>query len=273
MALPDSEHISVNGYDIEVFDNHLPQGNVIFAFHWNSGSALSSAQIFNTELAANNRIIAVSLLGHGNSSRSNNPQSEYSIEGIGHGIADIVEHYNLPNYWLVGQSISAHAIMEAHERFERCSGFIAVNAPPISVDTLGDAFVDTPVAPSLFKGQLSGEELKDVAGAFLAYDDGLDTVTDDFSRTDPQFRISLGESVFAGKVRDEIACFKNIAFPVLFLRSDKDSFLNTDYYQKLSTEHELQMQVAVVNDSGHAAFLESVDQCSALIENAIGGAA
>lgn len=263
------ELISIREYDIEVYDNHQVSDDTILIFHWNSGSALSSTKIFNTKLSRNNRIIVASLLGHGNSSKSTDPQSEYSIAGVGRCIADIVKAYNLSKYWLVGQSISAHAIMESYEIFPNCAGFVSVSAPPISMNTLSEAFVESPVSALLFKGDLSDQELGEVSKNFIEYDNNMDIVSSDFQRTDPLFRLSLGASIAAGLVRDEISCVKKFQFPSLFIRAENDSFLSADYYRSLADVHSLKLNVTEIRGSGHAVFLDNIDECSSIIENFI----
>lgn len=260
-----AKSITLASHTVEVLDNGVDSEDVVFLFHWNSGSAMSCSRMFHTDLGASCRLIAPSLVGHGGSSRAGDPTSEYSLQGIGRFIQSFISSYGFHKYWIVAQSVSAHAVLEAHEDFTGCAGFVSVSAPPVSLKTLGSAFAQSSLSTLLFRERLSSEEMRDLSRAFAQSDEDVQTVYSDLARADPKFRSGLGESVTAGGLRDEICCYKEIAFPGLLIRSPSDVFINAEYYDELLETHGLPATIATVQAGGHALLMNRPTECSSVI--------
>ena len=261
--------VEVDGYQVETYDNGL-NGEAVFVFHANSGSAELSKNIFTQELAQKYRIISVSLLGHGKTEWSRNPETDYSIPGIGNFISKLVASYNFKNYWLIGSSVSAHAIFENIQQFTSCRGMLSLSAPPINIDTLSQAFAENEHAPLLFKGKLEKHELLELAANFTCFTQNIKMVKTTLELCDPQFRERLGESIMQANVNDEIAALKNSPFPISFIQSRYDSFLRADYFSQLVKIHQLDLKVTFVEHAGHLLILDNCEECFKEINSFLG---
>jgi hypothetical protein len=183
-------------------------------------------------------------------------------------MAAVVESLGIANYWIVAQSISGHALIENAELFSNCMGAICVNSPPVNYDTLGSAFTAAPYAPLLFKGDLSSEESLELAKRFTSLSTHVDDVQQAIQNTDPAFRASLGQAIATGALKDELSCFAKTSFPIKFLVSDNDHFIEFDYYDQLRSQYQLAIQCEVVH-SGHTVILDNPSQLSDVMQQVI----
>jgi pimeloyl-ACP methyl ester carboxylesterase len=259
--------IQWGSHEIELLDNKKGE-ETFFIFHWNSGSAALCSSIYGTAIADEHRVICVSLLGHGRSTSSKDPQSDYSPSGIARFMAAVVERIGVANYWIVAQSISGHALLENAELFSDCMGAICVNSPPVNYDTLGSAFTAAPYAPLLFKGDLSAEESLELAKRFTNLSTHIDDVQQAIQNTDPAFRAHLGQAIATGALKDELSLFAKTSFPITFLVSDNDQFIEFDYYDKLKSQHELTIHWIVAH-SGHTVILDNPSLLSDVMQQVV----
>jgi pimeloyl-ACP methyl ester carboxylesterase len=261
--------IVIGNYKVEVLDNGK-SGDLILIFNHNSGAAISGLGLFNENALSEYRLVSVSLLGHGTSARSTNIDIDYSISGIGNFILDVVNYYQPNKYWLIGQSVSGHAIIEAHNLFERCSGIILVCAPPISLESLEKAFIPSAVVPLLFQEELSDIELKDISSAFTIFEKNIPLIAKGFTQCDPLFRSGLGKSIKDGRLLDEKKCLESLKCPIIFIRADEDSFIDSGYYDSIDTSIGPSIEIEDVFSSGHAALIDNPHECAEIIAGFIG---
>lgn len=257
--------LPIDGMDIEVLESS-GSGTPIFVFHGNSSSAHSFRPLLSGPLGQRHRMIAVSFPGHGASSPASDHQTFYTIEGLGRLAARVVDTYEFDRYFLIGQSLGGHAILEALDRFTHCSGLVLLSAPPISLNTLQLAFKPDPSHGSLFKGQLSDAEVAQLASCFSAGHDAraLAVLENAIRTTDVHFRPALGASLAAGKVKDEWAALAAAPFPVALLLGDEDQFLQADYSTLLQSLP-LWGGQAQVFAGQHALHLDAPEQFSAMV--------
>lgn len=253
---PSPTYIEIDGNNIQIFDNRA-DGEAVFIFHANSGSAELSLNVFDSYLARSNRIIVVSLVGHGKSDRSVNPDTDYSIPGIGNFIAKVVDSFQLPAYWLVACSISAHAIFGAYDRFTFAKGLVALSAAPINQELIQYAFHKTEIMPLLFKGDLSELDAFRLAAHFTSYTAHIPVLVKSIQAADPLFRIKLGESIANGFLLDETDVLTQAKFPILFIQSLNDPFINSAYFSLLRETTGSDLDIVLLKDGGHTILLDN----------------
>lgn len=260
-----SEIVRFDGINVDVIDNH-GKGKPLLVFHWNSGSSELTRNLFDTPLNDKYRLLSVSLPGHGKSDWSKNPELDYNLNGIGKFIAKFIEYYEFESCWLVGQSVSAHAIIESAEYLSRVAGFVSICAPPISLSHLGEAFKESEASQLLFNENLTENELCVFTKGFSVVKNNQAKITEQVRLVDPDFRLYLGRSIVEGQVKDEWECLSCINFPVLFVQAQDDTFIASEYYDRIRTHN-----VVVVEGSGHAVVMDQPNVCAKVIIDFIEG--
>lgn len=263
--------ISIDDMDIEVLESS-GSGAPILVFHGNSSSAHSFRPLLAGPLGQRHRVIAVSFPGHGASSPASDHAKFYTIEGLGRLAARVAATYQLDAYFLIGQSLGGHAILEALDQFTHCRGLVLLSAPPISLTTLQQAFKPDPSHGSLFKGQLSDAEVAQLASCFSAGHDAraLTVLENAIRSTDVQFRPALGASLAAGQVKDEWAALAAAPFPVMLMLGTEDQFLQADYYTQLQSVPLWGGQPHIFAGQ-HALHIDAPEQFAALVAEFVSG--
>lgn len=267
--------LQVQGLEVEILES-TGSSDPVFLFHGNSSSAGSFLPLFETALGKSHKLVAVSLPGHG---RSASPptgaakESTYSLAGLGKFAAALVSVYGASRYWLVGQSVSGHALLEAIDDFPEAAGLVLLSAPPVSLPQFSQAFRPDPASALIFKPQLSEDDVEQLSSAFVATSDPkLQQQIGHYIRgTDPQFRAMLGASIAQGQVRDECQIFSTTAKPMILIGGTEDRFLNTAYYASVEPTRLWNGAVSLIQGAGHAVQLDAPQQVASIIQEFIGG--
>ena len=250
----------IDGLAIELLDSE-GDGLPVFVCHGNSSAADSFAGLLDSPLGRRHRIIAISLPGHGASGAYAGDRAElgYSIEMLGHLLAQVIEAHACTPYVLVGHSLGGHALLEALDRFDGAAGLMLVSAPPIAHAVLGAAFQPDPSAGLLFQATLDDTEAYRLAACFTAGtdEDLLQPMARRIRRTAPHFRPALGASLAAGRLRDERAMLDAATIPVALLAGDADRFLRPDYIAAVAPDKLWRGQAVWFDGCGHALHLEA----------------
>lgn len=207
----------------------------LIVFHGNSGEAALFRDLIKGRLGAARKIIAVSFPGHGASGPVRSCLSIVTIEALGRCAADIVKQLGYSRYWLLGQSVGGHALLEAAEEFPGAKGIILVSAPPFSEHGLERVFSGDPTGGLLAKSALNREEGNMLARAFLfKHDqDAVGRLTAAILKTEGVFREQLWASLSA-KVKDEVSALARFRAPITAFVAHDDQFLNRAYYKELA---------------------------------------
>lgn len=250
--------LQVDGLSVELLQSD-GEGDPVFLFHGNSGAADLFEDLLQSELGRRQRLVAVSFLGHGGSDAPRDPVDTYGIQAYGAFAAKVVQAYGSPRYWVVGQSLGGHALIENVHRFENAHGMMLLSAPPISLATLFHAFRPDPSGGCLFKGELSDAEVDSLVTCFTKRPDPAvqAKLRHDIRRTDARFRPTLGASLAQGDLVDELAMLAGSSLPVALLGSLDDAFLNADYYATVPRERLWKGAPVMFEDCGHMLHLEA----------------
>ena len=247
--------VDVDGITIETMES-TGSGTPIFLVHGNSGSAQFFFDLLVSDFGKRRKLVAISLPGHGKSDASSTPETAYSIPGIGHFIVNFLKPYAHAPYWIIAQSLGAHAVMERLDSLSGLSGFISISAPPISLQTLSQAFQPDPSDGLLFKGPLSVAEAKRLAREFVERKENAGLISTEMLKTDPLFRQHLGMSLGRGEVLDEIRTFLNARCPVAFFHGAKDRFIHSGYYDSFPAHAAFPKKPVQFKNCGHALHLD-----------------
>ncbi|NRR33516.1 alpha/beta hydrolase [Oxalobacteraceae bacterium] len=249
--------LRIDGLELEILESS-GGGIPLFLFHGNSSAASSFETLLASPLGQRQRMIALSFPGHGKSAPAND-DARYSIAALGALAARVVAATGAPRYYLLGQSVGGHALLEALDQFPGALGLVLVSAPPISLDTLAQAFRPDPVDGCLFKADLSPAQLALLGESFSQQAGPAERAQweQTFLATDPRFRPALGASLAAGLLLDECAAFASARVPVALLLGTADRFLQPDYWHSLPVSSLWNGAPVLFEGHGHLLHLEA----------------
>lgn len=257
---------NIDGLSVEMLISD-GQGAPIFLFHGNSSNALTYAPLLSSELGKKYRLISVSLPGHGGSEYPDTWNETLSIEAIGAFTLSVINYFEAKNYLLIGQSLGGHALLEVLHLHKGAKGICLISAPPFNLDTIADAFLEDPTQGLLFKKDLSFDEVRRFAAAFIsvAPEKDITALEDAITSTKGDFREALGRSLGRGEVKDEIKSIVDCHIPTHVLQGLNDQFICGDYYESL-LQKGLPIDLQRFQNAGHAIQLDAPQAFSEAIE-------
>ncbi|MBA2676079.1 alpha/beta fold hydrolase [Ramlibacter sp.] len=241
-------------------------GPVVFLCHGNSGGADDFAGLLASPLGQRLRLVALDLPGHGASDPASDPARGYSIGGFGDAVEAAIATSGAERYWLVGQSLGGHVLMESLHRLPGARGLVLLSAPPLAAHMLAAAFKPDPTGGALFAAEISREQETLMARAFVNTGDGplADRIRAGIRATDPRMRECLGASL--GAIADERALFDRAAVPVAVVAATDDAFLQGAYYATLPKARMWGGQPIWCEGKPHALQLAAVADVARVVE-------
>ncbi|WP_242929306.1 alpha/beta fold hydrolase [Pontibacter vulgaris] len=206
-------------------------------------------------------LISVELPGHGGSGWSEEPESNYTLPGYAHTLAELIPQLTNEKYVIAGYSLGGNVAIEALPALKNCIGVMIVNtAVANSPDDLADAFLEerTDVLGTILKEQADDKELETYAHYFFAERNAKtpNTLAQDYKNTDPRARKVLAQSINDGNYQDEIALMQQASVPLALITGEEDQLGDKTYLENLDvpkyTGHTI-----IVPDAGHMPQLEN----------------
>ena len=204
-------------------------------------------------------MISVELPGHGSSSWSAAPATDYAIPGYARLLVELIPKLTNDKYILLGYSLGGNAAIEALPALQNCIGLMAVNTAITSKPAqLEAAFHPSPVLQTIFKEDADEEELVNYAHAFFsATNENLpNSLFTDFKDSDPKTRAVLAQSIQEGNHEDEVAILKNTTVPVALVTGKEDRLGNKEFLKNLDVPKWNDTTIEVP-DAGHMPQLEN----------------
>jgi len=244
-------------------------GEEIIFLHGNSSSYNSFMPLFESSLAERYQLIAINLPGHGETSL---PLGDHiTIPEIANMASELILHITKGRYLVVGHSLGGHVLSHALHRLKHCLGLILISAPPISMQTMADAFLPDPSDGALFSENLSEEQIHRMAEALLGSQKDnkslLDVLVGSINNTQGHFRKALGLSLQAGNLKDELAMLSLTKVPVALIWGTNDKFIREDFYRNIILERTLGKGKYAIEGAGHSPHLEDVPHFQRLLSN------
>jgi 4,5:9,10-diseco-3-hydroxy-5,9,17-trioxoandrosta-1(10),2-diene-4-oate hydrolase len=209
-------------------------GHSIVFIHGNSCSAdYWNDQLNNEALANHFRLIAIELPGHGSSDKS----ADYSLNFLSEVLVQIIEKLSIGSYILAGLSFGTVLIGESAAKLKTCGGFF-LSSPNITSDLFPPSsyILPNPEFMIMIAGSATKNEIENFAH-FLTPDPSsviVQKFIDSYEKTDPAFRIYLGEASQKGMWTDEFENLIHTGLPVCYVFGEKDKALNVHYMDAIS---------------------------------------
>lgn len=228
----------------------------------------SSAAAFyhvNNHLKNQFNIVCLDFQGHGLSSHIQNEKffSFYSVDGTAKVLLEFLNHANLTNFVIIGNSIGGNAAVRNLANLREVKGLILAGS--LQAKTSEEVFnLMYPKAPTdlLFQKNLSNTQIQKLANAYVKpneeYPHGFDQMVEDIKQTDPNFRKYLGESIPKEKWIDEIQILQNSSAPLMYILGEDDGFINSSEYKKHLIKNGIEETcIKILKESGHCPHLST----------------
>ncbi|MDN3584261.1 alpha/beta fold hydrolase [Mucilaginibacter flavus] len=244
--------------------------HIIF-LHGNSSSHETWDNVINTDALNGYTVVTLDLPGHGKSDRSLNPETEYTLKGMGALIYEFISKFQYSEYIIVACSIATNFVSEIMPNLINCKGLFLTGACVIGKGlTTSDILQPNPNLAASFISYPTDEELNAFIDdiAYCISEEMKQKYRDSFWSTDPLFRSTLGKAIATEEWGDEIGNLenKNIDIPVAIVYGEMEKINNVNYLNK-STIKKWMDEIILIKDAGHFAYLDQPSVVADLIKN------
>ena len=243
-------------------------GKPIVFIHGNSSSSRAFSRQFEGPLGARRRLIALDLMGFGDSGKANDPKG-YLLPGQAATLRAAAETLGVADAVFVGWSLGGHILLEAAPDLGKAKGFAIYGTPPIAFPPAMDkAFLPNPALGIGFSPEITREQAQAYVAAFFApgFSDIPDVFVEDVLRADGRARAQIGASLDPSVSRDEVQVCEALTVPLAILHGAKETLINGDYFGSLKLPTLWRGAVQVIPDAGHAPHWETTEAFDELIE-------
>ena len=231
--------VRVNDLDIAVRSYNASSPDAIILIHFNSGSSAGWQQQISSPLLNNYHLITIDLPGHGDSSKSTAPETDYTLAAIADAIAKVISSLKLKSFIMAGISLGTNIIGESVPYLSGCKGYLLA-APSIIGANMGpgDILKPYPYGDVLFSANPPADRLEQyLKGLTYNYNEQrLHYLKEQFRKTDPLFRVNMGKAISEGRWADEIGNLKASGKPVAVIFGQDEQLCYTDYLDNAGLE-------------------------------------
>jgi len=249
--------ISINGKNIAWYQNK-ENGFPIFFIHGNSaGGEVFTEQFKNTELNKY-RCIAIDLPGCGASFKSESPTTDYSVLNLTHILEQFILHFKADNYSIVAHSLGGHIVLETLDKLKGLNKLVIFGTPALgNIGANISPFQNNAAVPLFFKKDHLPEEKKIMSENIIFESCKHAQIVEQLlSAADGRLREQLGIEAASGKLKDEVAEFKNAGCKKYILHGEKDAVINPNYIALLK-DFCTDKKIHNIPDSSHYPQLEN----------------
>ncbi|WP_078058344.1 alpha/beta fold hydrolase [Rhizobium rhizosphaerae] len=228
-------------------------GLPVLMIHGNSASGIVFRQQMEGDIGRQWRLIVPDLPGHGVSSDAIDPGRTYSMEGYAQAMVELLERLGTAQAAVFGWSLGGHVGLEMIKRFPGLRGLMITGTPPLTRETLGEAFLAgeaaglsgkehfSPEDVALYARATCGEPFKE---AFLAM----------VARTDGRARRMMVEAFLAGTGDDQSRLAREAPVPLAVVNGADEPFVNLDFVARAAYGNLWDGRTHVIPGAGHAPF-------------------
>jgi pimeloyl-ACP methyl ester carboxylesterase len=243
-------------------------GMPVLLIHGNSSCRDVFERQFETDFAKLYRIIAVDLLGHGQSDNAREPRQAYTVPGHAAVLIEVLRSLDIRRAALLGWSLGGHIGLEMIGQGFDASGIMIVGTPPVRRGVLGmvrgfQAQLDLLLAT---RSLLRPQEIERFARVCVG-----ETFAPQFynaiARTDVRARPILARGMMTGIGGDQRWIVENIPTPVAVTNGADEPFVRLDYLSSLGYRNLWGGRCHIIEGAGHAPFLEAPEAFNRLFSS------
>lgn len=251
------ETLKINGKSINYYQNK-ENGSPVFFIHGNSAGGEVFVEQFKNSSLNNYRCIALDLPGCALSFKSVVPEIDYSVSNLTTILDKFIGSFNFDTYTIVAHSLGGHIAIETLEKLKGLNKLIIFGTPPLgNSGTAISPFLNNSCVSLFFKKDIDENEKKLMVENLISPDCKYVQLIDQLlDASDGQLREQIGIEAASGKLKDEVAEFKNLVCEKYILHGQNDLVINLEYLELLK-EFCSDKTIHVIQNSGHYPQLEN----------------
>lgn len=233
-------------------------GLPVVLIHGNSSCKEVFQQQFESDFAATHRLIALDLLGHGDSDDASDPSEAYVVPGHATTIIEALKTLDIHRAAIFGWSLGGHIAIEMLGQGYDAAGLMIVGTPPVSHGMFG-----------LIRGFQTQFDLLLAARAILRPHEVERFATvcvgkanaprfyDTIVRTDPRARPTVARGMIRSAGVDQRLVAEQSRVPIAVVNGAHEPFARLDYVAGLAYGNLWDRRCHVIAEAGHAPFIET----------------
>ncbi|MFC2103865.1 alpha/beta fold hydrolase [Bacteroidota bacterium] len=251
------KRIKVNGKEISYYESRDNGHPVVMVHGMSSSSAIFIRQLIDSVLSYQFRFIALDLIGHGNSEHSDNPEKDYSIEGLSEFFIQFNDEMNLKDAVYVGHNTGANIILESFNKLNNPLGLALLGTVPFSNPIAKEMFLKTDLLDLFSKAGIDDSEVHQLASYFVEEKTKYpDFIPEIIRKADLKTREYLFESIKKGKFKDQTDIIKEIKVPIAVYYGEYDQIFNFDHLNSIVIPTIWRNLIQIIRDAGQIFFYE-----------------
>jgi pimeloyl-ACP methyl ester carboxylesterase len=237
--------------------------------HGNSASKEVWRKQLESDLAADFRLIAMDLPGHGGSSDAPDPEAGYCMARYAETAIAVLNGLKIDRAMVVGWSLCGHVAIEMLPHSSGLAGIVLTGTPPVrraNMDDITAGFNMNETTAIAGQEVWSAEEAARFSGSALEPDQQVaDWVLAGAMRTDGRARRMMFEAFVAGQGGDQAEIVAQAQVLTALINGAGDSFVNNDYITAASYGNLWRSRACLMEGLGHAPFWQAPDKYNALL--------
>lgn len=242
---------------------------LLHAFHSSAASYLQVCDLLKDQF----NVVCLDFQGHGLSARVNVEQYAwyYSMEGFAAVLFEFINHLQLKNLFIVGDSVGGNSAVRVMSSLEMLEGLILMgSAQAESVEKLFGLHYSTGPINFLFQKELTQQECEALAAAYVDPSknagNSFKQMLHDIQQTDPNCREQFARHLQTQAWVNELELVQKCTLPLMYILGKEDGFINSVYYKKVLLEAGLkESQIHLLDQVRHVPQLDNPPLCAQLI--------
>lgn len=252
------KRVIVNEKEVTYYESRDNGNPVILVHGVSSCSSIFIRQLIDSVLSYQFRFIALDLIGFGNSEKSDDPQKDYTIEGLSRFLVDFCKTLQLKDAVFAGNDIGGNIIIESFEKMLNPKGLILLGSIPFTKPFNKQLFYNETVLELLSKGGIDSSEVHQTAGLFVQEDTKYpDFIPEIIRKADPKTREIFFKSIADEDYKNQNEQIKNINVPIAAYIGESDQMINNKHLESNGIPNLWKSRIQEIQDAGHMFFYES----------------
>jgi pimeloyl-ACP methyl ester carboxylesterase len=260
--------LEVDDFSIAYLENCPDAQQAIFFIHGNSGSSATWQKQIDDPLFSKYRRIALDLPGHGDSSKSRNPETDYVPINTAKIVAKSISLLsNAVPFILVGISYGTNIIAEMIELGINPCGIILMGLCCLGKDFGMDEVFKQMDTPNIYAyNESNRNKIERFIRGFVEAPENTNLLVDDYLKTDEHFKPVLMTAASKGKLSDEIDALEKSGIPVCVVNGALDKMFYPDYIRRSNLLF-WKNDITILENAGHFVHLDKPAEVNRIISN------
>ncbi len=259
--------LAVNGKRISYTDTNVDKPCILY-IHGNSlSSETFQNQFSDSNLASKFRLIALDMLGYGDSDRASNPEQEYNFNSQSYLVGEFIEELKLTDVILVGHSLGGNIAIEVAKQINNVKAIVLLGSPVAEKPMSQEMYLPNEAIPFFFTPDLTEDNIKMLV--YALYRNSIDVPQWNIKiikQSDPLTRAYILTPIMSGDYDDQFIALKQLDIPVAVFHGQNEQLVNIDYLQKTIVPKQWKNKIHVIENGGHMFFFENATYFNSQLE-------